>query len=231
MRVNELMTTRVITVGPATPLKEVARTMVEHGVSGVPVCDVEGHVLGVVSEGDILYREHDPGEGRRGPLGWLVDGSAAAAYAKAGARTARAAMTAPAITIGPHESAARAARTMCERRVNRLPVVVDDRLVGIVSRADLVRAFVRPDAAIEAELREDVLDRILWIEPGTIDVRVENGTVELSGRLHARTDVDLLERLAAVVPGVTRVDSTVEWELDNRARRPTQRVGSRVAGP
>lgn len=226
MRVSELMTTRVISVGPATPLKEVARTMVEHGVSGVPVCDAEGHVLGVVSEGDILYREHDPGEGRRGPLGWLVDGSAAAAYAKAGARTARAAMTSPAITIAPYESAAQAARVMCERRVNRLPVLQDERLVGILSRADLVRAFVRPDAAIEAELREDVLDRILWIEPGTIDVSIENGAVELSGRLHARTDVELLERLAAGVPGVTRVHSSVEWELDNRAGRAAQRIRS-----
>ncbi len=224
MRVFELMTERVVTVGPATPLKEVARTMVEHGVSGVPVCDAEGHVLGVVSEGDILYREHDPGEGRRGPLGWLVDGSAAAAYAKADARTARAAMTSPAITIAPYQSAAQAARVMCERRVNRLPVLQDERLVGIVSRADLVRAFVRPDATIEAELREEVLDRILWIEPGTIEVRVENGAVELSGRLHARTDVELLTRLAAAVPGVTRVDSSVEWELDNRARRAAERI-------
>lgn len=226
MRVGELMTERVITVGPATPLKEVARTMVEHGVSGVPVCDVEGHVLGVVSEGDILYREHDPGEGRRGPLGWLVDGSAAAAYAKAGARTARAAMTSPAITIQPYASAAQAARVMCERRVNRLPVVHDERLVGIVSRADLVRAFIRPDEVIERELREDVLDRMLWIEPGTIEVHVENGAVELSGRLHARADVELLKRLVAAVPGVTRVDSSVTWELDNRARRPVERIGS-----
>ena len=102
-------------------------------------------MLGVVSEGDILYKEHDPTEGHLGgPLGWIVDGSPNYLGAiKAKALTAAKAMTSPAVTIAPYESAAEAARLMCERRVNRLPVVKDGKLVGIVTRADLVRAFTR----------------------------------------------------------------------------------------
>jgi CBS domain-containing protein len=78
MRVREVMTADVLTIGPEAPLKDVAKILVEHGVSGLPVCDIEGHVLGVVSEGDILYKEHDPTEGQvGGPLRWLVDGARA----------------------------------------------------------------------------------------------------------------------------------------------------------
>ena len=73
---------------------------------------------------------------------------------------------------------------MCERRVNRLPVVKDGKLVGIVTRADLVRAFTRTDAEIERELREDVLARTMWVEPGRVELEVRNGVVTLTGRLH-----------------------------------------------
>ena len=84
-------------------------------------------------------------------------------------------MTAPAITIPPYESVSEAARIMCERRVNRLPVVKDERLVGIVTRADLVRAFTRGDAEIEREIREDVIERTMWIDTGKIEVVVQRG--------------------------------------------------------
>jgi CBS domain-containing protein len=108
---------------------------------------------------------------------------------------------------------------MCERGVNRLPVVKDERLVGIVTRADLVRAFVRTDAAIEQELRGDILERTLWLDPGNVDVEVERGVVGLSGRLHKRSDVELLDRLAARIPGVLSVESTVLWDVDDSTRK------------
>jgi CBS domain-containing protein len=221
MRVRDLMTEEVLTIGPEAPLKDVAAILVYHGISGLPVCDAEGNVLGVISEGDILYKEHDPTESHLGgPLGWLIDGTANyAGYIKAKALTARKAMTAPAITIAPYRSVADAARLMCERGVNRLPVVKDERLVGIVSRADLVRAFVRTDGAIEQELREDILERTLWLDAGKVDVEVDRGVVELSGRLHKRSDVELLDRLAARIPGVLSVESTVLWEVDDSTRK------------
>jgi CBS domain-containing protein len=220
MRVREVMTEDVLTIGPEAPLKDVARILVEHGVSGLPVCDIEGNVVGVISEGDILYKEHDPMEGLGGPLGWIVDGSPNYLGAvKAQAVTAGEAMTSPAVTIPPYESVAQAARIMCERRVNRLPVVKDGKLVGIVTRADLVRAFTRTDAEIELELRKDVLARTMWVEPGRVEFDVRNGVVTLTGRLHTRTDTELLGRLAGRVPGVLSVESDVRWEVDDTTRK------------
>ena len=220
MRVRDLMTTDVLTIGPEAPIKDVARILVEHRISGLPVCDIEGHVLGVVSEGDILYKEHDPRESHAGgPLGWIVDGSPNfAGYAKAKALTAGKAMTAPALIVSPGETAAVAARIMCERGVNRLPVVEDDRLVGIVTRADLIQAFIRGDEEVATEIRDDVLQRTLWVDGDRIQVEVEHGTVTLTGRLDKRSDVEVLERLVARVPGVTVVASKVEWQVDDRKR-------------
>ena len=221
MRVSELMTEKVLTIGPEAPIKDVAKILVANGISGLPVCDIEGRVLGVVSEGDILYKEHDPREGRiGGPLGWLIDGAPNnASYVKAKALTARKAMTSPAITIAPYESAADAAQIMCERRVNRLPVVKDGVLVGIVTRADLVRAFTRTDAELTRELKEDVLERTLWIDVGTVEATVQDGVAALSGRLNTKTDVELLNRLVARVPGVVAVESAVTWNVDDTTRK------------
>ena len=221
MKVRELMTTEVVTIGPNAPLKEVAKLLVERGISGLPVCDDDGRVPGVVSEADILYKEHDPRENRPGgALGWLLEGTFDfEAYAKAQALTVRDAMTSPAVTIAPGASVAEAARTMATRRVNRLPVVKEGALVGIVTRADLVRAFTRSDAEIERELKEDLLGRTLWIDPGQVEVAVSGGSVELSGELRSRNDVELLARLAARVPGVIAVTSTLRWQVDDVSRR------------
>jgi len=224
MRVRDLMTEHVLTIGPEAPIKDVAKILVEHRVSGLPVCDIEGHVLGVVSEGDILYKEHDPTEGHLGgPLGWIVDGSPNFLGAvKAKALTAAKAMTSPAVTIAPYESASEAARLMCERRVNRLPVVKDDKLVGIVTRADLVRAFTRTDEQIKQEIEEEVLERTMWIDAGKVEAIVSRGAVRLDGRLHTRSDVELLERLVARVPGVVSVASSVVWQVDDTTRKGRQ---------
>ena len=221
MRVSELMTENVITIGPEASIKDVAKILVSNGISGLPVCDFAGRVLGVISEGDILYKEHDPKEGHlSGPLGWIVDGVPTSANDdKAKALTARKAMTSPAITIAPWESAAAAAQIMCERHVNRLPVVKDEQLVGIVTRADLVRAFIRTDAEIESELKDDVLERTMWIDGGEVVSAVHEGRAVLSGRLDRRSDVDLLQRLVARIPGVVGVESTVTWNVDDTTRK------------
>ena len=221
MRVSELMTEKVLTIGPEAPIKDVAKILVTNGISGLPVCDIERRVLGVISEGDILYREHDPTEGRiGGPLGWVIDGTVNhAAHVKANASTARTAMTSPAITIAPWESAATAAQIMCERHVNRLPVVKDGLLVGIVTRADLIRAFTRTDAEVERELREDILERVMWIDTGKVEISVQDGVAALSGRLDIKSDVDMLNRLVARVPGVVEVESTVVWNVDDTTRK------------
>lgn len=219
MKVQEIMTGDVLTIGPEAPLKDVARILVEHRVSGIPVCDIERHVLGVVSEGDILYKAQVREERGGGPLAWLLDTGSAAATAKAAARTVSEAMTAPAITISPFRSVDEAARLMTEHGVNRLPVVANGELVGIVTRADLVRAFTRDDEAIRDEIVEELLERTLWLEPGSVEVAVVSGHVRLAGRLQARSDAGLLERLVARVAGVVAVESELGWVVDDSTRR------------
>jgi CBS domain-containing protein len=112
---------------------------------------------------------------------------------------------------------------MLDEGVNRLPVVDDEgRLVGIVTRADLVRAFVRPDAEIEREIREDVLERLLLLEtPESVTVAVDGGKVTLAGLVEMRTDAELVPALVAGLPGVVEVESSVRWRTDNSKRRST----------
>jgi hypothetical protein len=172
------------------------------------------------------YKEHDPREPHlHRPLGWIVDGAPNhRGYLKADALTAEKAMTAPAVTIAPWEPVSEAARLMCERRVNRLPVVQHDRLAGIVTRSDLVRAFTRTDAEIEREIREDVLQRTMWIETGKVEVAVRRGQARLIGALEARSDVELLTTLVRRVPGGVAVESTVAWGVDDTTRGRQRRL-------
>ena len=219
MHVQELMTTPVLSIGPEASLKDVAALLVDRGISGLPVCDAENRVVGVISEGDILYKEHDPSTGRKGgPLAWLIDGNTPAVI-KSRALTVREAMTSPALTVTPWSSVSEAARLMSERGINRLPVVRNDELVGIVTRTDLVRAFTRSDGEIERELRDEVLERTLWLERDTVELEVKRGAVKLAGMLQTRSDATLLERMVARIPGVVSVTSELTWNVDDTRRR------------
>lgn len=211
MKIEEVMTREAIAVTEDTPLKDAARVLADKGISGLPVTDADGRVVGVVSEADIIGKEAGaPHE--RSLLGRLLHGGASP---KLDARTAGEAMTSPAVTITADREVAEAARTMTERSVNRLPVVDDDgKLVGIVTRADLVRAFLRPDSEIERELRDDVLARKLWIDPKHVQITVEQGDVVLRGKVDTKADAELLEYFATRVPGVVSVRSTLRWEID-----------------
>lgn len=218
MRVDHLMTTPVVTVTPETSLKRVAATLSERGISGLPVCDSEGRVVGVVSEADILRKE----EGIAPAHGGLVDrllGRPDGYVEKMAARTAGEAMTAPAITIDAGRPVAEAARMMSERGVNRLPVTHGGALVGIVTRADLVRAFTRSDEEIEREICEDVLLHTLWIAPADLRIEVEDGEVTLTGTLDTRTEAELAAAYVRRVPGVVDVHADLGWQVDDLARR------------
>ena len=217
MNVRELMTREVLTVPPDASLKDVAAILAEHGISGLPVCDAAGRVLGVVSEGDILFKAQGARQRRGGALAWLVD-SRLQSPAKQDARTADEAMTSPPITITPDRPAAAAARIMLDRGVNRLPVVRDGTLVGIVTRADLVRAFTRADEEIVAEIRDDVLRRALWLEPDSVEITVQRGEVELAGEIETKSDVEVLRKLVQRIPGVVSVRSSVLYRVDDLQR-------------
>ena len=226
MKIEQIMSTTVTTVTPDTLLKDVARLLTSQRISGVPVCDADGAVLGVVTEADILRKEQGYAPEPGGLLGWLFE-KADAEGARMLARTAAEAMTSPALTIAPDASVFDAARVMTTRGINRLPVVSEGRLVGIVSRADLVRAFHRTDDEIERELNDDVLLHTLWVSPNDVHVAVHDGVVELVGVLENRTQAELVSAYARRVPGVVDVDTELTWRIDDQARR-MQRMPQRV---
>lgn len=220
MNVREAMTdgARVITVSPETTLKQVAELMVEHEISGLPVVDGERRVLGVVSEADVVAGETG-GAGRQGVL------ARARAFARQTAavemaRTAGEAMTSPAVTIEPDRTVVQAAHVIAERGVNRLPVVdEDERLIGIITRADIVRAFARSDEEIADGVREAV-QRILGLEPGTVRVVVSGGEVLLSGEVDTATNARLVEFFASRVPGVVTVRSELRSHDEEEKEEP-----------
>lgn len=217
MKVADVMTVDVVTVDKETPLRDVAALLTERRISGLPVVD-EGRVVGVVSEGDILAKERGRAAERRGLFGVLLDDRAAAEL-KLEARTAEAAMTSPALTIAPDRSVAEAAGAMVDQGVNRLPVVgTDGTLLGIVTRADLVRAFVRTDEELARDIREGVLLKALWITPGNVNVFVDEGVVTLKGEVENRATAEMLPDFVRRVPGVVAVRSDVTWEDENGRR-------------
>lgn len=216
MKVEDLMVREVVTVAPETSLKDVAAILAERGISGLPVVDAGGGVVGVVSEADILMKEQTPAPSRRGLLGRLLGPEDPGAAAKLAARTAGEAMTSPAVTVGPDASVAETASLMVGRGVNRLPVVEDGKLVGIVTRHDLVRAFTRGDDELAREITEDVILRKFWIAPETVTVQVTGGVVTLSGEVEKQSLAELLAAFVEHVPGVVAVRSSLSWREADR---------------
>lgn len=228
MTIRDVMTGSVLTVQPDTQLKDVARLLIDSDVSGVPVVDTHGAVLGVVSEADFLVKEQGPQALRHRRLARLLGESEATRrqLGKIAARTAGEAMTAPAVTVEPSRSIQDAAALMTERRVNRLPVVENGRLVGIVTRADLVRAYLRTDEELARTIRQDVLHRVLWLDPATFDVTVRNGEAVVRGNVERRSTARIVEEAIAMVPGIVSLTADIGWSFDDRDLVPASRNAS-----
>jgi CBS domain-containing protein len=222
MTVRDAMTRSVLTVPLIAPLREVAQVLVDNGISGVPVVDVDGTVLGVVSEADLLVKEQGPGAIRHRPLARFLGESrkVRAQVLKLEAITAAEAMTSPAVTISSGRPIHDAAEIMTTRRINRLPVVDDGRLVGIISRADLVRAYVRSDDQLAETIRQDVILRILWLDPDQFTVVVKGGVASISGRVERRSTAEMIGPSVRMVPGVIDVRAAVSWSMDDRTLEP-----------
>jgi len=223
MTVRDAMTRSVVTVPLIAPLREVARLLMDNRISGVPVVDVDGTVLGVVSEADLLVKEQGPGAIQHRPLARFLGESkeSRARLVKLGAITAHEAMTSPAVTISSGRPIHEAAAMMTARRINRLPVVDDGRLVGIISRADLVRAYVRSDDQLAETIRQDVILRILWLDPDQFSVVVKDGEASISGHVERRSTAEMIEHSVTMVPGVVDVHASVSWSTDDRKFEPT----------
>ena len=142
---------------------------------------------------------------------------------KLGAVTAGEAMTAPAVTIRPNASINQAAEIMTTRGVNRLPVVDGGRLVGIVTRADLVRAFARSDEQLATTIRNDVLLRVLWLDPSKFTVRVDDGVASITGDVERRSTAELVRETVAMVPGIVDVETRLSWSFDDSEVQPPVR--------
>jgi len=201
-RVSDVMTTTVVTADRATSYKQIARIMAGQRVNAVPVITEDRHVVGIVSEADVLRKEER--SFRR--LGTGLPRRTRREREQAEARTAAELMTSPVVTIHPDAPLGAAARLMNGHHIRRLPVVDSSgQLIGIVSRRDLLSVFLRPDEEIAAEVH-GMLTGILLAEPDGVAVKVRDGIVTLSGTLAREDLIPVAERLTSAVAGVVAVN-------------------------
>lgn len=219
MDVREVMTTNVITASVDTSLQDVARLLIDRRISGLPIVDSEGTLVGVVSETDFLVKQAGPDSGRPSLLQWLLSGTRAAKHHAAllDATTAGEAMTRPPITIAPDRPLSEAAALMAHARINRLPVMVDGRLAGILTRADIVRAYARTDEELVDAVREAVraVDglRVVGVHAGVATLAGDVASPELMPAVHS-----LVGRIGGII-GVD--DKNVTWSHSPDRPAPT----------
>jgi CBS domain-containing protein len=213
--VADVMTTEVVSVPPYLPVPDVASTLFNARVRAVPVLDDAGDLLGVISEANLMagVAATDPVERRRW---WPRHVYRGVPVARPGARTAGELMSAALIAIGPDATVAAAARLMREQGVSWLPVLADGRLVGVLGRSDLLVIFLRPDAAIQAEIVQDVLVSALVVDPNRVTVEVTDGVVTLTGELDTRTDAEVAVAHTHGVEGVVDVVDRLTWQVQDR---------------
>lgn len=209
--VADLMTPTAVAVQPGTSFKEIARLLDEYGITAVPVVDEDNRPVGVVSEADLLRRH----------------------TAKGGPSTAGAMMSSPVVVARPSWTAIEAARLMERHRVKRLPVVdAGGQLIGVLSRSDLLQLFLRRDRAIQEEILEDVVMRILRISPAALHIDVEEGRVTLSGTLERKSMAPVFVRLCESVDGVVEVVDRLSYEdEDEDSDGAGNRAGAGTAAP
>jgi CBS domain-containing protein len=190
-RIRDVMTTEVVTVDRITPFKEIAELLVEHKISGLPVIGLGRHVVGVVSEGDLIAARDTRAGRRRNWTGMLRYDTDRARYLRL---TAAQLMTSPAMTIHPDASIAAAARLMSSHSLERLPVVDSDgKLLGLVSRHDLLDVFCLPDSEIARQVRE-VLTEVVPGESASIKVALHGGIVTLTGQTDTAAQRDAVAK-------------------------------------
>jgi len=218
--VADLMTRDVVRARRDTLFKEIVELLAENDVTAVPVVDELDHPLGVVSEADLLRKcsaQTDP-SGRI-----LLPHPEAWERAKAEGTRAEELMSAPAVCARPEWSVVEAARCMAEQNIKRLPVVDEaDRLQGIVSRADLLRTFLRRDEAIRDEITGDVLQQTLDLAPSEVTVEVHDGQVTLRGSVETMSLTPIVERLCRSVDGVVSVAAHLGHRTDDSQSSPTK---------
>lgn len=218
--VHEVMTHKVFTVYEWTPFKDVVTLMREHDVSALPVLDRADRLVGIVSEADLMLKEEIADGSRRFP--WRGDKSRRNGIppwilrSKAQGVVARDLMTSPAVTVAREAPVALAARIMRENSVRRLPVTdAHGTLIGIVSRSDLLTAFLRSDDEIRAAIEDALNEPRPSIEPGQTRVVVEDGVATLDGEVLLKSQIPRIVSIARAIDGVVGVESRLEYEVDD----------------
>jgi CBS domain-containing protein len=214
MKASDVMTTHLVTVLPDVGIKEVARTLVQNGISAVPVVDKAGNLLGIVSEGDLMHRAEIK---TIEPRSWWLalfgaDRDIAAAYVKSHSQRARDVMTPDVVTITPETELSAIARLFEKHHIKRVPVLDHGRLVGIVSRANLVQAIAMTSDGIpieetDARLRREILHKLKgqpW-ENRPYSIQVRRGEAHLSGFVYSQEERDAVRVAAEITPGISRV--------------------------
>ena len=213
--VADLMTTEVVSVDETAGFKQMVELIKQHRISALPVVDGQRRVIGVVSEADLILKEDriDLGEQHV-----FESHRRRQERERAGGTTARELASVPAVTIGPGDSVREAAKLMHDRAIKRLPVVDGDgRLVGVISRSDVLRVFMRSDDEIRREIVEDVIRRTMLLDAPTLVISVTDGTV--TGEVDRKTDAEILTRLSAAVAGVVAVESHIRYRYDDEKQR------------
>lgn len=213
MKVGDVMSEEIMTITADAPLKEAAVVMVKSGVSGLPVIDDDRKVIGMITEADFVTAEANRSWGRqrrRLLANFLGDAQ------PQNAKTVADVMTSDPYTIDSESSVTEAARKMTDLRVKRLPVVLPDgTLSGIISRADVMGVFTRPDDALADEILDSVVVGVLELSPSKVSVNVRDGVAALSGHVPSRSQSKILIELATRVEGVVAVESSVTWSHDD----------------
>jgi CBS domain-containing protein len=214
--VQDVMTRDVVVAHESTPFHQLVEMLSDHHVSALPVVDDARHVLGIVCDGDLVLKEV---QALKGP--YVPDELTTPQLmerAKASGTTAREVMSTPVVTVSPQELVADAARRLHAWKLDQLPVI--DRagvLIGIISRADVLKVFLRPDEEIRFELLDDIAGRLLRLPADRLQVEVDGGVVRLAGALERRSRAVALAQLAALVDGVVAVQDQLTYQQDDLA--------------
>ncbi|NJQ08858.1 CBS domain-containing protein [Streptomyces lonarensis] len=232
-KVGHVMATDVVTAVRETPYGELSRLLCVHRVGGLPVIDDEDRVIGVVSRGDLARRGPGPAGAGQPTPGQVVPGAVGLPGPAAATRgTAGELMATPPETVRAQARVVEAARLMARRRLGRLPVVdEEDRLVGIVTRRDLLRVFHRPDEEIRRAVTRDVVVDTLWLAPESVRVTVVDGVVTLEGATERLSEKEIAVRVTARVDGVVGVVDRLTYRIDDSRAEPPWPGGAEGAVP
>jgi CBS domain-containing protein len=222
--VEAVMTAEVITARPSSPFLELVGLLEQHRISALPVTDDRGRLVGVVSEADLLVKQGYPHGAQDAGL---VDAIRhRGRFGKASGTTAAEVMTRRVVSVPLGTPVVNAARLMIRLGIKRLPVVdAVGKLVGIVTRADLLKVFLRPDLAIRWEVEHEVVRGRMGLPAGEVRVEVRDGAVALHGEVERRSEVAALVRQVQAVAGVVEVDGGLTWRVDDQMETAPWPVG------